>query len=149
MHLNADISSALQLLESIKHTIDDLGDRKLQLDTHQDIHLLISLLENPVFRSIVSVQDSLYELNKQLTYRLSILPVDFDITPAGELILNVPPIGDILAEDVENSSSDFDGYSYPIHDNKSPSHTEKNNEVIHNGKNVYLGIICRFFFVRA
>lgn len=83
MHLNADISSALQLLEDIKQTVDDLGDPKLLVNTYQDLNLLISVLENPVFRSIVTVQDSLSELNQQLGQHPSILPVDFDITAAG------------------------------------------------------------------
>jgi hypothetical protein len=40
--------------------------------------------------SVVSVQDSLSELNQQLLRHPSILPVDFDITPCGDLVLNVP-----------------------------------------------------------
>ncbi|XP_017783678.1 PREDICTED: patj homolog [Nicrophorus vespilloides] len=95
MHLNADISSALQLLEDIKHTVDELDDSRLLANTTTDLNLLISVLENPIFRSIVTVQDSLSELNQQLGQHPSILPVDFDITPAGELALNVPPGGDL------------------------------------------------------
>lgn len=91
MHLNADISSALQLLEDIKQTVEEIDDPKLQANTAQDLHLLISVLENPIFRSTVTIQDSLSELNQQLGQHPSILPVDFDITAAGELALNVPP----------------------------------------------------------
>ena len=40
--------------------------------------------------SVVSMQDSLSELNQQLLRHPSILPVDFDITPCGDLVLNVP-----------------------------------------------------------
>jgi hypothetical protein len=36
------------------------------------------------------MQDSLSELNQQLLRHPSILPVDFDITPCGDLVLNVP-----------------------------------------------------------
>ncbi|KAL3289438.1 hypothetical protein HHI36_022863 [Cryptolaemus montrouzieri] len=115
MHLNADISSALQLLEDIKHKVDDLGDSKLQVNTYQDLNLLISVLENPVFRSIVTVQDSLSELNQQLGQHPSILPVDFEIPPSGELILNVPPAGDYdhdYADDYQ-ASRDFDEQRVP------------------------------------
>lgn len=116
MHLNADISSALQLLEDIKQTIDDLDDPKLQANTNQDLNLLISVLENPIFRSIVTVQDSLSELNQQLGQHPSILPVDFDITAAGELALNVPPGGELYdadyAEDYQHSR-DFDEQRVP------------------------------------
>lgn len=116
MHLNADISSALQLLEDIKQTIDDLDDPKLQTNTSQDLNLLISVLENPIFRSIVTVQDSISELNQQLGQHPSILPVDFDITPSGELAINVPPGGELYdpgyAEDFHHSQ-DYDEQKVP------------------------------------
>ncbi|KAJ8936009.1 hypothetical protein NQ314_012535 [Rhamnusium bicolor] len=116
MHLNADISSALQLLEDIKQTVDDLGDPKLQVNTYQDLNLLISVLENPVFRSIVTVQDSISELNQQLGQHPSILPVDFDITAAGELVLNVPPAGELYDPDYTDeypATRDFDEQRVP------------------------------------
>ncbi|RZF43874.1 hypothetical protein LSTR_LSTR007210 [Laodelphax striatellus] len=91
MPLNADISTALQLLESIQLTINQSDDPKLQAQTSADLNLLISALENPIFRSIVTIQDSLSELNVQLHQHPSILPVDFDINVAGELVLNLPP----------------------------------------------------------
>lgn len=37
------------------------------------------------------MQDSLGELNAQIQQHPSILPVDFDVDPAGDLVLNVPP----------------------------------------------------------
>nr|XP_023027950.1 patj homolog [Leptinotarsa decemlineata] len=116
MHLNADISSALQLLEDIKQTIEDTGDPKLQVNMCQDMNLLISVLENPVLRSIVTVQDSLCELDQQLSQHPSILPVDFDITAAGELVLNVPPAGELYDPDYEDdyrSNRDFDEQRVP------------------------------------
>nr|CAH7763068.1 unnamed protein product [Callosobruchus chinensis] len=116
MHLNADISSALQLLEDIKQTVDDTGDPKLQVNVQQDLNLLISVLENPVFRSIVTVQDSLSELNQQLGQHPSILPVDFDITASGELVLNVPPAGELYDPDYADDyapSRDFDEQRVP------------------------------------
>lgn len=83
MHLNADISSALQLLHNIKQVVDDLDDPKLLTNTYQDMDLLISTLENPIFRGIITVQDSLSELSQELIQHPSILPVDFDITTSG------------------------------------------------------------------
>lgn len=53
-----DISTALQLLEHIQHTIDTSDDVKLQTQTADDLNLLISVLENPIFRSIVTIQVS-------------------------------------------------------------------------------------------
>ncbi|CAH0562336.1 unnamed protein product [Brassicogethes aeneus] len=116
MHLNADISSALQLMEDIKNTVDELGDPKLKVNTYPDLNLLISVLENPVFRSIVTVQDSISELNQQLGQHPSILPVDFDITASGELVLNVPPAGELYDPDYADEyqpARDFDEQRVP------------------------------------
>ena len=60
MPLNADISTALQLLEHIQHTIDASDDAKLQAQTSDDLNLLISVLENPILRGIVTVQVTIY-----------------------------------------------------------------------------------------
>ena len=59
-----------------------------------DINTLISVLENPVFQSILNIQDSLRKLKKQVHLHPSILPEDFDITPAGDLVINLPPTED-------------------------------------------------------
>lgn len=145
MHLNADISSALQLLEDIKQTIEDLDDPKLQANTNQDLNLLISVLENPIFRSIVTVQDSLTELNQQLGQHPSILPVDFDITAAGELALNVPPGSELYdtdyGEDYQHSR-DFDEQrvpSAPVSPGSPPMHSfniQDDKMLIIDGKSI-------------
>ncbi|XP_014208274.1 uncharacterized protein LOC106639270 [Copidosoma floridanum] len=90
MTLNTDISTALHLLEHVHERVEDCDDPKLQLHTSQDLQSLISLLEDPVFRSIVTIQDSLAELNNQLAQHPSILPGDFDISLGGQLELSVP-----------------------------------------------------------
>lgn len=116
MHLNADISSALQLLENIKQIVDDSDDPKLQANTAPDINILISVLENPIFRSIVTVQDSLSELNQQLSQHPSILPSDFDISIGGELVLNVPPGTELYDPDFVNdyqNTPEFDEQRVP------------------------------------
>ncbi|XP_023705166.1 multiple PDZ domain protein isoform X5 [Cryptotermes secundus] len=116
MPLNADISTALQLLEHIQHTIDVSDDAKLQAQTNDDLNLLISVLENPILRGIVSVQDSLSELNQQLQQHPSILPVDFDITPCGDLVLNVPPPVDLYDPGFgrEYQNHEFDDQRVPV-----------------------------------
>uniref|UniRef100_A0A023F3W4 Pdz domain-containing protein n=2 Tax=Triatoma infestans TaxID=30076 RepID=A0A023F3W4_TRIIF len=91
MPLNSDISSALHLLEHIHSVIMHNDDTKLQTQTNNEFKFLITLLENPIFRNIVSIQDSIRELSRQLQEHPSIVPVDFDIRPSGELILNIPP----------------------------------------------------------
>lgn len=159
MHLNADISSALQLLEDIKQTVDDLGDTKLQASASQDLNLLISVLENPIFRSIVTVQDSLSELNQQLSQHPSILPVDFDITASGELALSVPPGGELYDADYTEEyphSRDFDEQrvpSAPVSPGSPPMHTfsiSSDKMLLMDGKTMDSNISqeVRLYFIR-
>lgn len=109
MHFNADLSTALQHIEAIKSVIDESDDAKLQMNTSESLKLILGLLQDPVLRSIVQVQDSLTDLNKQIVQHPSILPSDFDITVAGDLVLNVPPTSDM-----------YDG-DYPADEQRVPS----------------------------
>ncbi|XP_072157075.1 multiple PDZ domain protein isoform X4 [Bemisia tabaci] len=90
MPLNSDISTALQLLEHIQSEIEKSGDPKLQSQTNEYLMFLISTLENPILRTIAYVQDAVSELNEQLQQHPSLLPGDFDISLAGDLVLGTP-----------------------------------------------------------
>lgn len=87
---NIELSSATQNLEIIKQAVIDSGDAALQVDTLDDLNSLLYILNNPIFRDLIKIQDVIVELNGQLQQHPSILPADFDIVPTtGELILNV------------------------------------------------------------
>ena len=99
--------------------MEDCDDPKLQMHTSQDLKSLISLLEDPVFRSIVTIQDSLIELNTQLTHHPSILPGDFDINISGQLELSVPttpvqPLGPNMYQDLYQDSSELEDQRVPV-----------------------------------
>ncbi|XP_013191214.2 patj homolog [Amyelois transitella] len=87
MHLGVNISNALQQLESVKAAVDQSDDPKLKAATNDDLNMLISLLESPILKSIATLQDSVGMLATQVAHHPSILPGDFDITPAGDLAL--------------------------------------------------------------
>ena len=53
-----------------------------------DLDLLTSLLQNPVLRNILKLEDSLEELNQHLVHHPSLLPSDFDIDKTGTLVVN-------------------------------------------------------------
>lgn len=99
MRLNSDISDALQHIEAVKKKIDESDDAKLQLNTGESFDLILRILQDPILRSIAQAQDSLGELNTQITKHPSILPSDFDISISGELILNVPTALDLYDPD--------------------------------------------------
>ncbi|XP_061385882.1 patj homolog isoform X1 [Danaus plexippus] len=87
MHLGVNISNALQQLESVKTAVDQSDDPKLKAATNDDLNLLINLLESPILKSIATLHDSVGMLATQVAHHPSILPEDFDITPAGDLAL--------------------------------------------------------------
>ncbi|XP_058054947.1 patj homolog [Anopheles bellator] len=102
MHLSSDVSNALKQIELIKQTVEEMEPNKLQLNVSDDLKLVIDLLQDPVFRNIVQIQDSLSELNHQITQHPSILPGDFDIANSGDLVLNVPPGTDLFEADYQD-----------------------------------------------
>ncbi|XP_030385662.1 patj homolog [Scaptodrosophila lebanonensis] len=123
MHLNADISSALQQIDSVKRSIDEADDPKLQLQTAESLKTILDILQDPVFRTIVHVQDSLSELNAQLVQHPSMLPNDFDIDVSGNLVLSLNG-GDVIYDFDErrSSSAAMSPHSAPgSPDNKSAS----------------------------
>ncbi|XP_067643140.1 patj homolog [Eurosta solidaginis] len=110
MHLGADISSALQQIEAVKKGIDESDDAKLQMQTAESLKTILDILQDPVFRTIVHVQDSLSELNAQLAQHPSMLPNDFDIDVAGNLVLSING-GDVM----------YDFSSAPLSPRSGPS----------------------------
>ncbi|KAK6624470.1 hypothetical protein RUM43_004177 [Polyplax serrata] len=117
MSFNRDCSSALHLLEHIQQTINNTDDAQLQMQTAEDINMLISVFSNPILRSIVTVEDSLAELNQQLQQHPSILPVDLYVTPSGELSLNVVPPDEIYDSQYDGkyiSRQEFDDQTVPV-----------------------------------
>ncbi|XP_045448392.1 patj homolog [Melitaea cinxia] len=87
MHLGVNISNALQQLESVKAVVDQSDDPKLKAATNDDLNLIINLLESPILKSIATLHDSVGLLATQVAHHPSILPGDFDITPAGDLAI--------------------------------------------------------------
>ncbi|CAH0727303.1 unnamed protein product, partial [Brenthis ino] len=87
MHLGVNLSNALQQLESVKAAVDQSDDPKLKAATNDDLNLLLNLLESPILKSIATLHDSVGILSTQVSHHPSILPGDFDITPAGDLAL--------------------------------------------------------------
>ena len=101
MPITEDSRAALALLRDLQTSVKNAEDLRNNVQVNDDLNTLISVLESPVFQSILNIQDSLRELKKQVHLQPSILPEDFDITSTGELILNLPQ-----AED-ENLMSPF------------------------------------------
>lgn len=62
---NIEISSAQQNIEIIKQAVIDSNDTSLQLDTLDDLNSLLFILDDPIFRDLIKIQDVIVELNGQ------------------------------------------------------------------------------------
>ncbi|XP_024873680.1 uncharacterized protein LOC112455763 isoform X2 [Temnothorax curvispinosus] len=120
MPLHTDMSTALHILESMQERVEKSGNSKLKANTAKHFKTLISLLEDPVFRGIIMIQDSLNELNTQLVQHPSILPGDFDINLSGQLELSIPstptvqPLGPNMYQDLYQDSSELEDQRVPV-----------------------------------
>lgn len=90
MPISTEAKQALHILEHIQRNVDGTDAMRPGSQASEDLHALINVLSSPVFKGVLTIQDSLIELKHQLHKHPSILPVDFDIKNTGELILNVP-----------------------------------------------------------
>ncbi|KFM71681.1 Multiple PDZ domain protein, partial [Stegodyphus mimosarum] len=118
MPVSGDTRQALKLLERIQLHLQESEAAQLSPTVGDDLNTLISVLDSPVFNSILNIQDSLQELKRQLHKHPSILPVDFDICPTtGELLLNLPadPIPLQNSDSYEPSSDAEQNYDYDGH----------------------------------
>lgn len=50
------MSAALSILNEIKSIVNESGDDKFKANTHKDLQLLISVFQNPIIKTIASVQ---------------------------------------------------------------------------------------------
>lgn len=50
------MSAALSILTEIKTLVNESGDDKLKANTNSDLQLLISVFQNPIIKTIASVQ---------------------------------------------------------------------------------------------
>ena len=91
MPISGETRAALDLLKDVQAKVRQTENLQNNHQVNADLTTLISVLESPVFQSILNIQDSLRELKRQVQLHPSILPSDFDITPSGELVLNLPP----------------------------------------------------------
>ena len=119
MPISQETRAALDLLKAVQAKVAATDDLKNNSQVNADLTTLITVLESPVFTSILNIQDSLRELKRQVQLHPSILPADFDITPAGELVLNVPnqsPDSGNASGTTVTTSQSQNGRGYDVND---------------------------------
>ena len=70
MPISDDSRAALALLKDLQANVRKTEDLRSNPQVNDDLNTLISVLESPVFQSILNIQDSLRELKKQVSSNL-------------------------------------------------------------------------------
>jgi len=128
MPISEDSRAALALLKEVQQSVRETDDLKNNTQVNDDLNTLISVLESPVFQSILNIQDSLRELKRQVNLHPSILPEDFDITSSGELILNLPA----EEEPYQNGYQDESTPEFEQKQDSSPQSPEDGQDKVDN-----------------
>ena len=77
----SDTNRAIEIIEQFRHALKEQGD----YDHENVMASMIQMLDSPLFKQIVTVQDSLKELGEKLQGSPDIHPDDFEFSPTGEL----------------------------------------------------------------
>ncbi|XP_076044087.1 multiple PDZ domain protein-like [Oratosquilla oratoria] len=125
MPIRTDTSEALSLLERIQRAMKETDDIKMSAQCSNDLNTLIAVLESPVFRGIMNIQESLKELRRQVTQHPSIVPADFDITREGKLVMHISPDGAATARDPEGDRREGEGGGAGDKDEKEEEEEEE------------------------
>ncbi|XP_056019682.1 multiple PDZ domain protein-like isoform X12 [Ostrea edulis] len=102
MSLIDNTEQAVEYVEHLQARLWDQGDHSLD----DDMTTLLAMLESPLFRQILHLQESLQEL-KQVAQTYPVTDENFEITYSGQLILNMPPDGVPTNQALSDSATGF------------------------------------------
>ena len=80
MPISSETRAALDLLKEVQTKVRQTEDLRNNRQVGADLNALISVLESPVFQSILNIQDSLRELKRQVIFFFKISGINFLIT---------------------------------------------------------------------
>ena len=78
MPISDETRGALELLKEVQNKVRQTEDLRNNRQVGADLNALISVLESPVFQSILNIQDSLRELKRQVISKLMPRFLGFD-----------------------------------------------------------------------
>ncbi|XP_061191838.1 multiple PDZ domain protein-like isoform X8 [Saccostrea echinata] len=102
MSLIESTEQAVEYVEHLQARLWDQGDHSLD----DDMTSLLAMMESPLFRQILNLQESLQEL-KQVAQTYPVTDENFEITYSGQLILNMPPDGVPINQALSDSAAGF------------------------------------------
>ena len=77
MPISSETRAALDLLKEVQTKVQQTEDLRNNRQVGADLNALISVLESPVFQSILNIQDSLRELKRQVIFFFKIRGINF------------------------------------------------------------------------
>jgi len=78
----SDTSRAVEILDGFQQKLKSQGDT----DNDEELERIKQMLESPLFRQLLVIQQSVKELNKQLKHLPPGAVQDFEFSPTGELV---------------------------------------------------------------
>lgn len=82
LSVQQDTSRAVEILDGFQKKLKSQGDT----DNDEELERIKQMLESPLFRQLLVIQQSVKELNKQLTHSPPGTIKDFEFSPTGELV---------------------------------------------------------------
>lgn len=88
--LVSDTSRAVEILDGFQEKLKSQGDT----DNDEELERIKQMLESPLFRQLLVIQQSVKELNKQLQHLPPGAIKDFEFSPTGELVFPRQSVSD-------------------------------------------------------
>ena len=89
-----DTSRAVEILDGFQQKIRSQGDT----DNDEELEQIKQMLESPLFRQLLVIQQSIKQLNKQLQHSQPGSVKDFEFSPTGELVFPHQSSSDVEGE---------------------------------------------------
>lgn len=115
MPILADTSRAAEILDGLQQKLKSQGDT----ENDEELERIKQMLESPLFRQLLMIQQSVKELNRKLTHSPPDSVKDFDFSPTGELVFPHHSVSDSEEVAVTNATPSTAGVF-----NQEPNHYE-------------------------
>ena len=100
-----DTSRAAEILDGFQKKLQSQGDS----DNDEELERIKQMLESPLFRQLLVIQQSVKELNKQLQHVPPGTVKDFEFSPTGELVFPHQSVSDSEGNAIRNEPASTAG----------------------------------------
>ena len=120
-----DTSRAAEILDGFQKKLQSQGDT----DNDEELERIKQMLESPLFRQLLVIQQSVKELNKQLQHVPPGTVKDFEFSPTGELVFPHQSVSDSEGNVIRNEPASTAGaFDQEPQNLEAPPRSEPPNE---------------------